>query len=246
MMCFTAALQRGLSAWLAKHRLYQGGGSVPAPELPSEDASLFHGPGRRLLHIGCGKATKADTGPGFQSDDWREIRLDIDPDARPDIVGTILDMSSVPDAAVDAVFSSHTLEHLYAHEIPLALAEMRRVLRDDGIVVSTVPDLQAAARMIADDRLFDAAYESPSGTITPFDIVFSYRGFVGRDRPYMAHHSGFTLTTLVHAFRTAGFRGVIGICQPVFTLYVLATKQPQADETLRRLAREFIPGAPTD
>lgn len=239
MKRLAVALQRGLLAWVAKHGLQQG--AVPAPHVTVGAAGDSGILARTLLHVGCGQATKADTGPGFQSEAWREIRLDIDPDAHPDIVGTILDMSAVPAATIDAVFSSHTLEHLYAHEIPLALAEMRRVLRDDGIAVSTVPDLQAAARMIADDRMFDAAYESPAGTITPFDIVFSYRGFVGRNRPYMAHHSGFTLTTLVQAFRDAGFRSVVGVRQH-FTLWVLATKQPQTDETMRRLAGEFIPG----
>lgn len=242
MKRLAVALQRVLLAWLIEHGLHRGG--LQAPPVPdvAGAADPAGTPARTLLHVGCGQGTKADTGPGFQSAAWREIRLDIDPDAHPDIVGTILDMSAVPAATVDAVFSAHTLEHLYVHEIPLALAEMRRVLRDDGIAVSTVPDLQAAARMIADDRLFDAAYESPAGTITPFDMVFSYRGFVGRDRPYMAHHSGFTLTTLVQAFRAAGFRSVIGVRHRDFELSALATKQPQSDETMRRLAAEFIPG----
>ena len=33
------------------------------------------------------------------------------------------DMSMVDSAAVDAVWSSHNLEHLYAHEVPVALGE---------------------------------------------------------------------------------------------------------------------------
>ena len=119
---------------------------------------------------------------------------------------------------------------------------MRRVLRKDGVALSTVPDLQAAAKMIAEDRMFEVAYQSPAGPITPFDIVYSYRGFVGRDRHYMAHHSGFTLATLVQAFKDAGFCGVIGI-RGNFDLWVLATELPQSDETLRRLAAEFVPGA---
>ena len=215
---------------------------VPNTLAPNVNAAeLFRRPGRKLLHVGCGRDTKTSAGPGFQSDDWQEIRLDIDPDAQPDILGTLLDMSEVSEASADAVFTSHTLEHLYAHEIPLALAEMRRVLRKDGIALSTVPDLQAAAKMIADDRMFEVAYQSAAGPITPFDIVYSYRGFVGRDRPYMAHHSGFTLTTLVQAFKDAGFRGVIGI-RGDFILWVLATELPQSDETLRHLAAEFVPG----
>ena len=249
MWPLTSLFGRVLASWKSARGLDNiaagEGANTTAPAYLDPDvnaAELFSRPGRKLLHVGCGPATKASTGPGFQSDDWQEIRLDIDPDAQPDILGTLLDMSDVPDASVDAVFTSHTLEHLYAHEIPLALAEMRRVLRKDGVALSTVPDLQAAAKMIAEDRMFEVAYQSPAGPITPFDIVYSYRGFVGRDRPYMAHHSGFTLATLVQAFKDAGFCGVIGI-RGTFDLWLLATELPQSDETLRRLAAEFVPGA---
>jgi hypothetical protein len=47
------------------------------------------------------------------------LRLDIDKNVNPDIVGTMLDMSAVADASVDAVFSSHNIEHLYPHEAPI-------------------------------------------------------------------------------------------------------------------------------
>lgn len=209
--------------------------------------NLFFGSERKLLHVGCGYATKNSTGPGFQSDEWREIRMDIDPACQPDILGTLLDMTEVPDRSVDAVFSSHTLEHLYAHEIPLALAEIRRILRNGGIALTVVPDLQAAAKMIAEDRLYETAYQSPAGPIAPFDIVYSLRSFVGRDRPYMAHHSGFTLSTLMQAFKYAGYCSVIGARrESCFDLWVLAMESPQSEETLRRLAVEFIPGASFD
>ena len=168
--------------------------------------------------------------------------MDIDSDAQPDIVGSVLDMSMIPTQSVDAVFTSHMLEHLYAHEIPVALTETRRVLKLDGLALMTVPDLQAAARMIAEDHLFETAYLSPAGPITPFDMVYSYRGFVGRDRPYMAHHSGFTLTTLVGAFKTAGFGSVIGLRREAgFDLWVLAIPQVIDEDLLRELAMQYFP-----
>ncbi len=43
----------------------------------------------------------------------------------------------------------------------------------------------------------DAAYASPVGTVTPFDIVYSHRMVTGRDKPFMAHHCGFTLKVLI-------------------------------------------------
>jgi predicted SAM-dependent methyltransferase len=67
--------------------------------------------------------------PAFQTRrDWREIRLDIDP-ASPacDILSSITDMASVPDASLDAAYSAHDLEHLFAHEVPVALRGVRRI-----------------------------------------------------------------------------------------------------------------------
>jgi SAM-dependent methyltransferase len=197
---------------------------------------------RLLLHVGCGSTRKEHTSPGFQSHDWVELRLDIDPAAAPDILGTLTDMSAVPAGTADAVFSSHTLEHLYHHEVPSALAEMMRVLKPEGIVVSRVPDLQAAARMIAEDRLFETAYLSPAGPVTPFDMVYSHRQFVGRDRPYMAHHGGFTATSLGVALAEAGFPAVT-VRAVNFELWALASKAFLTEAELARMATVFLPPA---
>ena len=65
-----------------------------------------------FLHVGCGQASKAQTTPGFQGDDWQEIRLDIDPFAQPDLLASMLDMHLIGDGAVDAIYSSHNIEPL--------------------------------------------------------------------------------------------------------------------------------------
>ena len=57
---------------------------------------------------------------GFNSDEWKEIRFDIDKKVNPDIVGTLTDMSLVESSSVDAIYSSHNIEHIYPHEIPRA------------------------------------------------------------------------------------------------------------------------------
>ena len=75
----------------------------------------------RFLHVGCGRNTKARTTPVLAGDDWAEVRLDIDPGAKPDIVASMTDMSAVPDGSMDGLFAHHTLEHLYPHEVPVAL-----------------------------------------------------------------------------------------------------------------------------
>lgn len=91
---------------------------------------------RTFLHVGCGGKRKNRTTSGFNRPDWSELRMDIDESVQPDIVGTMLDMSAVPDASVDALYSSHNIEHLYHHELSQALAEFKRVLKPKGFVLN--------------------------------------------------------------------------------------------------------------
>lgn len=237
----TAWLENGLRGWLERLRL---GPADDGAGKFSWDALGERAPGeRRILHVGCGTATQMHLPGEFKSAAWREVRLDADHDVHPDILASMTDMSPVPDAAVDAIFSSHGVEHLYWHDVPRAFAEFRRVLADDGVFVVTCPDLQAAAAMIAEDKLFEPAYESPAGTITPFDIVYSYRPFVEKNPQWMAHHCGYTLSTLVAVLRQAGFSGFFGFRRPsAFDLWVLATPQACSEDTLRELANRFLPG----
>jgi SAM-dependent methyltransferase len=91
-----------------------------------------------FLHIGCGGKRKDQTTRGFNKPEWQEIRVDIDPKVQPDIVASITDMSAVPDESVDAIFTSHTIEHLYPHEVPIALREFLTVLKPEGFAVIVV------------------------------------------------------------------------------------------------------------
>jgi hypothetical protein len=70
-----------------------------------------------MLHVGCGSATLAKLPPGFRDGSWSEVRLDINPAVKPDIIGTITDMPDVPSGSMDAVYSSHNIEHVYTHDV---------------------------------------------------------------------------------------------------------------------------------
>jgi hypothetical protein len=67
---------------------------------------------KTFLHVGCGPKRKDRTTAGFDS--WNELPFDIDESVKPDLVGSMTDMSSVLTESVDAVFSSHhgNTEHL--------------------------------------------------------------------------------------------------------------------------------------
>lgn len=196
-----------------------------------------------FLHVGCGPARKDQTTRGFAKPDWHELRLDIDPAVKPDVLGTMTDMSSVDDSAVDAVFSSHNIEHLYPHEVPLALGEFLRVLKGGGFAVITCPDLQSVCALVADDKLLEPAYQSPAGPITPLDILYGHRPALARGNLYMAHRSGFTQRVLAATLLKAGFATVTSRARPDhFDLWALATKGPKSKQEMEALAREHFPG----
>ena len=67
------------------------------------------------------------------------------------------DMSAIKDSFVDAIFSSHNIEHLYAHEVSEATSEFKRVLNEDRVLVLTCPDLQEVAKLVAEDKLTEPA-----------------------------------------------------------------------------------------
>lgn len=199
---------------------------------------------KTVLNVGAGGRNDPVPLPLLlRSPDWKEVRLDVDPATEPDVLGNLLDMSAVADASIDAIYTSHTIEHLYPNEIPVALREFRRVLRPDGFVIIICPDLQAAAQMIAEDKLMTVAYDSPGGAVTPFDMVYSHRRYTGRNNPYMAHHCGFTLTVLLATLKANGFPISAGQRRLAsFDLWVLASKQTLTDAAISELAASMLTG----
>ena len=166
---------------------------------------------------------------GFDARSWEEVRLDINPKVNPDIIGSMTDMSAVQTGSVDAVYSSHNIEHLYAHEVPLALSEFRRVLKPEGYAIIRCPDIQQVAEMVAQGKLLDTAYTSPAGPITPLDIMYGHRSSIAQGNTYMAHKTAFTLETLKQACMDAGFGMVDGkVNKSAFSLSILAFVKPCA------------------
>ena len=196
-----------------------------------------------FLHIGCGQKRKDQTTRGFNTPEWTEQRFDIDESVNPDIVGTMTDMSAVPSESVDAIFSSHNIEHLYPHEVPQALKEFLRVLKPEGFLVITCPDLQSVCQLVAEDKLTDAAYTAPAGPITPLDILYGYRPSMAQGNLFMAHRCGFTEKVLVGTLKAAGFAMIASKRRPhpFYDLWAVATKQAMDDAAIRHLAVEHIP-----
>jgi predicted SAM-dependent methyltransferase len=179
---------------------------------------------KTVLNVGCGYPLRQKLHRHFHGPEWRELRLDLDPAVHPDIVCSITDMRPVAGNTVDAIWSSHNLEHLQRHEVPQALAEFIRVLKPHGLLLLTLPDLQQVAQLVVEDRLEDQAYHSSSGPITPLDMIFGHTASLAQGNPFMAHRTGFTARTLNKALVEAGFVEVSLRAGTAFDLWATAHK----------------------
>jgi SAM-dependent methyltransferase len=161
---------------------------------------------KRVLNAGSGSSNARALHPVFAQEAWEEIRIDIDPESKPDIVASITDLrTSCAAQSFDAIWASHILEHLYAYEVASAFAEFKRTLKPDGFALVTLPDLETIASLILDHGLDHVAYTSPAGPITPFDMLFGHSGSIAHGHIYMAHKTGFTCASLGQHFVDAGF-----------------------------------------
>jgi predicted SAM-dependent methyltransferase len=161
---------------------------------------------KRLLNAGSGPGTAQRIARMLVDNGWEEVRLDIDPDVRPDVVGSILDLSGAFEPqSFDAVWSSHVLEHLYAHEVWPTLRQFHQVLKPDGFALIMSPDVEAVAQFIVEHGIAAVAYHSPSGSIRPLDMLYGHSRAIEEGRVYMAHRTGFTAERLGNLLLMAGF-----------------------------------------
>jgi SAM-dependent methyltransferase len=156
-----------------------------------------------LINAGCGMSRGVSRTSLF--DTWRHVRVDLDPKVRPDIVADITNLSPIITGFADALWSSHCIEHLYHHQVVGALSEFRRVINDDGFVVFLVPDLQAVASFVAQDKFHDPIYISESGPISAHDMFYGHGQALAAGHTNMAHRCGFTPGSLVSLLNQAQF-----------------------------------------
>jgi SAM-dependent methyltransferase len=156
-----------------------------------------------VLNAGSGDSDATSLPPYFTG--WRQIRVDVNAAFQPDLEASITDLSAIPDGSIDAVWSAHCLEHLYAHEVPTALAEFRRVLNDTGFACIIVPDLQSIAEWIASDRLQETIYDSSAGPVSAHDMLWGFGAAIARGETAMAHRCGFTPTVFLERLKAASF-----------------------------------------
>jgi SAM-dependent methyltransferase len=195
----------------------------------------------RFLHVGCGPKRKNQTVKAFATSEWEEVTLDIDRSVNPDLVDKLPELSQVESNSFDAVYSAHNIEHLYPHEVPLALNAMRRVLKEDGFVILTCPDLQTIGERLASGDIDAPIYTSRRGPVAPLDMMYGFRPAMAQGNLYMAHHTGFTLKSLSDACIRAGFARFLGLRRPKrYDLWGLATKLTKTHDEIQELGKIYL------
>jgi SAM-dependent methyltransferase len=150
---------------------------------------------RSVLIAGSGP----EGSPDWQAQGYTVIRLDIEPRNEPDICASMTSLGDI--GPYDVVCCSHALEHLYPHEVFLALSEFRRVLKPDGVVVIVVPDLEDVR------PTEEVLLEYPGWKISGLHLYYGDPSQIS-EFPHMAHHSGFVQATLRGALQAAGFEKI--------------------------------------
>jgi SAM-dependent methyltransferase len=184
---------------------------------------------KKVLNAGCGPAEPDRLHRAFRNGAWQEVRMDIDPSVSPDIIGSLEDLGQIADKSFDAVYCSHSLEHLHSHDVVFAIRGIARILKPAGFALITTPDLEPIAALIAQGRAEDIAYQSPVGPITALDMVYGHAASIAQGNLFMAHNTGFTEDRIARLLLEARFDEVLVIKGRSYDLFALAL-MPGADK----------------
>jgi len=197
---------------------------------------------KKVLNAGSGVEGPASGHSLFRSGGWQTVRLDIDPSVEPDILGSFVEIATLaPPSSFDAIFSSHSMEHLFAHEVLPALRGFHQVLRPDGFVVITCPDLEILLPHLIKNGLDTIVYESPAGPIAGLDMLFGHTASIAQGKTYMAHKTAFTTARLGNFLIQAGFTNAF-VDRRGWDLWAIGMREHADRDEIRR---EMVAGGLT-
>ncbi|MBF0446469.1 MAG: methyltransferase domain-containing protein, partial [Magnetococcales bacterium] len=109
-----------------------------------------------------------------------------------DFLGDCSDLSQFADSSVTEIYASHVLEHLgYDKALPHTLKEFYRILKPQGLISISVPNLDTLCRLFVSPEL-PPQLTLESGKIINTQFHIMRMMFGGRVSPYDVHYVGLT------------------------------------------------------
>lgn len=170
-------------------------------------------------------------------DNWLHHLLDIDPKGNPDIVCDARYLEKLISNEYDSVYCSHNLEHYYSHDVLKVLRGFHHILKEDGFVDISVPDIQAVMQYVIQNNMDinDILYQSPAGPIAVKDVIYGFGKQIehsGED--FFAHKTGFSPKSLLEVLSECGFP-ITHYAVGDFEIRVIAFKQPPSKQVSKLL-----------
>ena len=175
------------------------------------------------LNVGCGFSRRKDTHYLIQGEEWQHIRVDIDPEVKPDRIDDSSKLETFESKSVDAIFSSHNLEHLHKEDAKAALLTYHDKLKSGGLCIIVVPNFELACKHIAEGRDYPV-YFSPAGGISALDMIYGYSKYT-QNNVYMRHQWGYTRKSLISLFDDSGFKNVESSSDDAYNIWTFGIKE---------------------
>jgi len=178
-----------------RRRLYWRRAGRPSPRRARAAAE-------RLLQRGGPILLELGAGPREEMRGWTSVDLNVGADIQHDLTQPL----PLPEASVDAIYSSHMLEHFtYPHPMLALLRDCLRVLKPGGSLKIAVPNARLFLDAYYDPASFDRAKyctEEVGLHFTSRIDVVNFIAYLGGDHNFM-----FDEENLPRVLEEAGFRG---------------------------------------
>ena len=164
---------------------------------------------KTFLHVGPGINYKDNTTNVFNTETWKEVRLDINEDVEPDILASMTNLDIIDDNSYDAVYSAHNIEHVFPHEVDDVFNGFKRVLKDDGFLVLTCPDIKKVCKLIGEGNITQKLYDSDAGPIYPLDVLYGLRRAILHGNEFMATNMVLHQNLFLYYLKKANFKAFV-------------------------------------
>jgi SAM-dependent methyltransferase len=140
------------------------------------------------LHLGCGN-THID---GF-------VNVDIQASPTVDVVSDVKTLGQFTAGTASLIYACHVLEHFSHDEVPVVLKRWREILKPDGEIRISVPDIDKIVKVYLDNWKH---FQTPPNT--PWIGLL----YGGQGTPYDYHKTGFNLCWLKYLMEKEGYRDI--------------------------------------